>query len=124
MPAITPARLLRYTEFLSNFEYEMLLKKGSQQENANLKKKKSSTDKIINEEVNQLCVSFVFEISNEPLNAWIFATKIAEDTDLSLLMTNLISSKESNDNFNCNIHIRHYKDEAAYKEILLLERHR
>ncbi|XP_037817836.1 uncharacterized protein K02A2.6-like [Lucilia sericata] len=92
MPAITSARLLRYAEFLSSFNYEIVFQKGSEHIHADClsratqPQEKLSTDKLINEEVNELCF--------ESMNAEILATETAKDPEVSKILSDLLSGDD------------------------------
>ncbi|XP_017466491.1 PREDICTED: uncharacterized protein K02A2.6-like [Rhagoletis zephyria] len=97
MPAITSARLLRYAEFLSSFNYEVIYKKGSENTNADCLSRATQipgnhcTDKVINEEINELCLLSIFEISSEYINSEILASETAKDPELSNILTNMMN---------------------------------
>lgn len=108
LPPMTSARLLRYAEFLSNFEYEIIYKKGSENTNVDCLSRatqilqKPSTDQIINDEVNQLCLLSIFEISNEVINADVIASETAKDPDLSSLLQKLLNDNADNEIYTLN----------------------
>lgn len=105
---MTSARLLRYAEFLSNFEYEIIYKKGSENTNVDCLSRatqilqKPSTDQIINDEVNQLCLLSIFEISNEVINADVIASETVKDPDLSSLLQKLLNDNADNEIYTLN----------------------
>ncbi|XP_036346138.1 uncharacterized protein K02A2.6-like [Rhagoletis pomonella] len=100
MPAITSARLLRYAEFLSSFNYEVIYKKGSENTNADCLSRATQipgnhcTDKVINEEINELCLLSIFEISSEYINSEILASETAKDPELSNILTNMMNGND------------------------------
>lgn len=95
MPAMTSARLLRYAEFLSGFNYEIVHRKGIENANvdclsrAPLPQERTTTEMVLDEEVNKICGDAIFQISNEIINAGVIAAETTKDAGLAKLKETL-----------------------------------
>ena len=100
---MTSARLLRYASFLAGFDYNVIFKKGIENQNvdclsrAPINQENSSSDISINEEVHHICTSTVFSISSETLTPEVISQETENDTDLKKIIQEIKSKCIEND---------------------------
>ena len=81
---MTSVRLLRYTSFLSRFDYEMQFKKREQNQNIDCLSRAPLTHALDRgtSEVHQICAQTVFEISTESLTPKMLVAETEKDAEL------------------------------------------
>lgn len=104
LPRMTSARLQRYAAFLSGFNYEVIFKKGSENNNVDCLSRapinpKPHTDTAINEEVHLLCEESISRISTLNLTFQSIREETIKDESLSKIMKELRENNASESEF-------------------------
>ncbi|XP_054282318.1 uncharacterized protein K02A2.6-like [Macrosteles quadrilineatus] len=103
LPQMTSARLLRYSSYLSGFNYKLVFKKGMENKNvdcfsrAPLTQTHSTKDKKIGKEVHQICSQVIFQISSHEITVEIIKNETAKDPVLSKILKDLLTNSTDSD---------------------------
>lgn len=108
LPRMTAARLQRYAAFLSGFDYKIVFRKGVENINvdclsrAPVNLQLTGTDSEINNEVNHILSTNLYQISSINIDAKVIQEASLKDQTLSKLLQELRTSSIKNTEFTIN----------------------
>lgn len=97
LPSMTSSRLLRYSAFLSGFNYVIKFKRGETNENVDCLSRAlitqtfTSTHILMGEEAHQVCTKLIDSITTETLTAEIVTTETEKDENLGVIKRDLLN---------------------------------